>query len=206
MRLLHDAGVKNTASVSGEATPLSLRYSAPQMYLTILSEVNAENLRRVREAGSIPGIYGPGKTRFERGFWFWRTGARLCSEEGGVVVYGNPYDPFDGSHNCDWGDVYPTPDGPAISLHTAEKRAGIDDARYLFQLEELTTEAEKRGSAEAQAAVTHARMVVAELERGIEVDFSHYQTVEDEPPGAILDQLREKVAEEIAEMQHVLRN
>jgi hypothetical protein len=206
MRLLHEAGVKNTASVSGEATPLSLRYSVPQMYLTILSEVNAENLRRVREAGSLPGIYGPGETRFERGFWFWRTGALLCSEEGGVALYGNPYDPFDGSSGYDWGDVYPAPNGPAISLHTAEKRAGIDDSRYLFQLEELMTDAEKRDSAQAQAAVAHARGVVTELVRGIEVDFSHYQTVEDEPVGEILDRVREIVAEEITEMQRVLRN
>jgi hypothetical protein len=70
----------------------------------------------------------------------------------------------------------------------------------------MTIEAEKRGSTEAQAAVAHARMVVAELERGIEVDISHYETMENEPPGAILDRLREKVAEEIAELQRVLRN
>jgi hypothetical protein len=130
----------------------------------------------------------------------------LCSEEGGVVVYGNPYDPFDGSSGYDWGDVFPAPNGPAISRRTAEKRAGIDDSRYLFQLEEMTIEAEKRGSTEAQAAMAHARRVVAELERGIEVDISHYETIEDEPPGAILDRLREKVAEEIAELQRVLRN
>jgi len=42
--------------------------------------------------------------------------------------------------------------------------------------------------------------------RGIEVDFSHYQTVEDEPVGEILDRVREIVAEEITEMQRVLRN
>jgi hypothetical protein len=206
MRLLHEAGVKNTTSVSGIATPLSLHYSVPWMDLTILNEVNEENIGRVRQTGSRFGIYGPGETRFERGFWFWRTGAMLCSEEGGLALYGNPYDPFDGSSGYDWGDVYPAPNGPAISLHTAEKRAGIDDSRYLFQLEELTTDAEKRGSTEAQAAVTHARMVVAELERDIQVDISHYETVEDEPSGAILDRLREKVAEEIAELQRALRN
>jgi hypothetical protein len=206
MRLLHDAGVKNTTSVSGGATPLSLHYSVPWMYLTMLNEVSEQNIRRVRQAGSLFGIFGPGKTRFERGFWFWRTGAMLCSEEGGVALYGNPYDPFDGSRGYDWGDVFPAPNGPAISLRTAEKRAGIDDSRYLFQLEEMTIEAEKRGSTEAQAAVAHARMVVAELERGIEVDISHYETMENEPPGAILDRLREKVAEEIAELQRVLRN
>ena len=137
MRLLHEAGVKNTTSVSGIATPLSLHYSVPWMYLTILNEVSEENIRRVREAGSIPGIWGPGETRFERGFWFWRTGATLCSREGGVGVHVNPYDPFDGPSGYDWGDVFPAPNGPAISRRTAEKRAGIDDSRYLFQLEEL---------------------------------------------------------------------
>jgi hypothetical protein len=124
MRLLHEAGVKNTTSVSGEAAPLSLRDSARYMYLTMLSEVNAENINRLRQVGSGFGIYGPGKTRFERGVWFWRTGAMLCSEEGGVAVYGNPYDPLDGARGYDWGDVYPAPDGPAISLHTAARRVG----------------------------------------------------------------------------------
>jgi hypothetical protein len=204
MRLLHEAGVKNTASVSGEATPLSLRYSVPQMYLTILSEVNTENLRRVREAGSLPGIYGPGETRFERGFWFWRTGALLCSEEGGVALYGNPYDPFDGSR-ADWGDVYPTPDGPAISLHTAEKRAGIDDSRYLFQLEGLAIEANRRATRKSLDAAAHARKVLFEILHHLEVDIHHYETVEDEPPGVVLDRLREVVAREIEVMENQLR-
>jgi hypothetical protein len=206
MRLLHEAGVKNTTSVSGEATPLSLRYSAPQMYLTIMNEVNEENIRRVRQAGSRFGIYGPGKTRFERGFWFWRTGAMLCSEEGGVALYGNPYDPFDGSRGYDWGDVYPTPNGPAISLRTAKKRAGIDDSRYLFHLLELTGEANQLGSLEVLEAAARARRVLFEIMQCLEVDIGYYETAGEEPPGQVLDRLRERVAGEIAKMQRVLRN
>jgi hypothetical protein len=34
MKLLHEAGVKNTSSISGPATPLSLKNSVPYMYLT----------------------------------------------------------------------------------------------------------------------------------------------------------------------------
>lgn len=206
MRLLHEAGVKNTASVSGEGTPLSLRYSAPWMYLTILDEANEDNIRRVQQAGSRFGIYGPAETRFGRGFWFWRTGAILCSREGGVGVYVNPYDPFDGPSGYDWGDVFPAPNGPAISRRTAEKRAGIDDSRYLFQLEELATAAEKRGSEKTRQAAGRARTLLADLARVIEVDISNYETIADEPPGAILDRLREKVAEEITELQRVLRS
>ena len=206
MRLLHEAGVKNTTSVSGIATPLSLRSSAPQMYLTIMSEVNEESIRRVRQAGSLFGIYGPGKTRFERGFWFWRTGATLCSEEGGVALYGNPFDPFDGSHACDWGDVYPAPNGPAISLHTAGKHAGIDDSRYLFHLQELTAEANRRGSEEVLEAAARARRVLFEIIRQIPVDIGYYESAGEDPPGPVLDRLREKVAEEIIQMQQALRN
>jgi hypothetical protein len=158
----------------------------------------------VREAGSLLGIYGPGKTRFERGFWFWRTSAILCSEEGGVGLYVNPYDPFDGPKGYDWGDVYPAPNGPAISLIAAGKRAGITDSRYLFQLDALAARAEQRGSATARAAAMQARKTLAELEHAIEVDISHYRTVEDEPPGAILDRLRERVAEEIAGLYQAL--
>jgi hypothetical protein len=206
MRLLHEAGVKNTASVSGTASSLSLRYSAPQMYLTMLSEVNQENIGRVRQTGSRFGIYGPGETRFERGFWFWRTGAMLCSEEGGVALYGNPYDPFDGSRAYDWGDVYPTPDGPAISLHTAEKRAGIDDSRYLFQLEGLAIEANRRATKKSLNAAARARKVLFEILKYIDVNISHYETMEDEPPGVVLDRLREVVAREIEEMETLLRS
>ena len=185
---------------------MSLRNSVPWMYLTILDRVNEENIGRVRQAGSRFGIYGPAKTRFERGFWCWRTGALLCSDEGGVGLYVNPYDPFDGAAGYDWGDVYPAPDGPAIALRLAEKRAGIDDSRYLFQLEELAGEAEKGNSEEMHSAARHARALLAELTRAIEVDISNYETVADEPRGEVLDRLRQKVAEEIATLQQFRRN
>jgi hypothetical protein len=202
MRLLQAAGVENTTSVSGQATPLSLRYSAPHMHLAMLSEVNPENIARVQQAGSRFGIYGPGETRFERGFWFWRTGAMLCSEEGGVALYGNPYDPFDGSRAYDWGDVYPAPDGPAISLHTAEKRAGIDDSRYLYQLQALTAEANRQATPALLDAAVHARKVLLEIMWSLNLDIAYYETQGEELPGPILDQLREKVALEIVKMRH----
>jgi hypothetical protein len=87
----------------------------------------------------------------------------------------------------------------------AEKRAGINDSRYLFQLEELAAEGEKRDSEETRLAAGHARTLLAELARAVEVDISHYENVADEPPGEILDLLREKVAGEIAELRQVLQ-
>ncbi|MCL5742893.1 MAG: hypothetical protein M1541_03040 [Acidobacteria bacterium] len=204
MRLLHEAGVRNTTSVSGPWTPLSLRNSVPYMYLTILSDINEENVRKVREAGSRLGIYGPGETRFERGFWFWRTGALVCSEEGGVALYGNPFDPLDGSRYHDWGDVYPSPEGPAPSLHTLGKRAGITDARYLFQLEHLIAEADRRGSPQAKEAAAKAQAMLGEIHDGIQLDISYYRMVAEEPPDDVLDYLRGRVGEQIATLGSLL--
>lgn len=204
MRLLHEAGVKNTTSVSGPWTPLSLRNSAPYMYLTLLSDIDVENVRKVRAAGSRLGIYGPGETRFARGFWFWRTGALVCSEEGGVVVYGNPYDPLDGSRYQDWGDVYPTPEGPEPSLHTLGKRDGITDARYLFQLEHLIAQAKQRGSPPAAEAAAKAQAMLDEIHDGIQLDIGYYRTMAEEPPDEVLDDLRLRVGEQIAALENRL--
>ncbi len=204
MRLLHEAGVKNTASVSGYATPLSLRDSVPYMYLALISQINEENVKKVREAGSRLGIYGPGETRFERGFWFWRTGALVCSEEGGVCLYGNPYDPLDGSNGHDWGDVYPTPEGPTPSLHTIGKRDGITDARYLFQLEQLIAEAKRSGSPAAKQAAAQARELLDAIADGIQLDIHYYETVAGEPSDDVLDGLRLRVADQIATLGALL--
>jgi hypothetical protein len=204
MRLLHEAGVKNTTSVSGPATPLSLRDSVPFMYLTILNDFNEENVRKVRATRSRLGIYGPGETRFERGFWFWRTGAMICSEEGGVALYGNPYDPLDGAKEADWGDVYPMPDGPTPSLHTLGKRDGITDARYLFQLEQLVTEAKRIGSPAAKQAAARARELLDAIADGIQLDIHYYETMAAEPPDEVLDDLRSRVAEQIAKLEPLL--
>lgn len=203
MRLLHEAGVKSTTSVSGPATPLSLRRSAPHMYLTLLAEVNAENIRKVRQAGSILGLYGAGETRFGRGFWFWRTGAMICSDEGGLIVYGNPYDPFDGARRRDWGDVYPTPEGPTPSVHAIAKREGIDDSRYLFHLEGLIAEAKARGNAQARQAAARAEATLKELAQSIELDSTYYGTMAEEPPGHVLDKMRAIVAAHIETLESV---
>lgn len=204
MRLLHEAGVKNTTSISGESAALSLRDSVPQMYVTLLGKVNPENAQKVWEAGSLLGIYGA-ETRFQRGFWFWRTGAILCGEEGGVALYGNPYDPFDGSRSRDWGDVYPTPDGPTASVHTIAKREGIDDSRYLFQLENLIAEAQKRKSIKAHTEATAAQKMLDEIKHHISVDYDDYRTVMEEPPGPVLDNLRQVVSMHIEQITEVLR-
>jgi hypothetical protein len=170
-----------------------------------MGDVNPENIKKVRDAGSRFGIYGPGETRFERGFWFWRTGAMVCSEEGGVCVYGNPYDPLDGSKKHDWGDVYPTPDGPAPSVKTFGKREGIDDSKYLFHLEALIAEANKSGSDQAKAAAAKARKLLDEIASGINIDIQYYRTTAEQPPGPILDALRLKVAEQIMALEEAMK-
>ncbi len=205
MKLLHEAGVKNTTSVSGPSTPLSLQNSVPFMYLTIMNDVNPENIAKVRAAGSRFGAYGPGETRFERGFWFWRSGAMVCSEEGGVIVYGNPYDPFDGSKKYDWGDVYPSPDGPVPSVKTIGKRKGIDDSKYLFHLEALIAEANQRGTEPAKAAAAKARQLLDNIAAGIQVDIQYYRTQAEQPPGEVLDALRLKIAERIIALEELLK-
>jgi hypothetical protein len=175
------------------------------MYLTIMNEVSPENVEKVRAAGSKFGIYGPGETRFERGFWFWRTGAIVCSEEGGVCLYGNPYDPFDGSKKHDWGDMYPTPGGPVPSLHTISKREGIDDSRYLFHLEQLIAEANQRGSERARQAAAKARKLLDLVAAGINVDIQYYRSQAEEPGGEVLEGLRLKVAEQIVAIEEALK-
>jgi hypothetical protein len=205
MKLLHEAGVKNTSSISGPSTPLSLQNSVPFMYLTIMNDVNPENIAKVRAAGSRFGAYGPGETRFERGFWFWRSDAMVCSEEGGVVVYGNPYDPFDGSKKYDWGDVYPSPDGPVPSVKTIGKREGIDDSKYLFHLEALIAGANQRGSDTAKAAAEKARKLLDNIAGGIQVDIQYYRTQAEQPPGEVLDALRLKVAEQIIALEEATK-
>jgi hypothetical protein len=204
MKLLHEAGVKNTSSISGSAFNLSLRDSVPYMYLTIINEVTPESVKAITEAGSKFGIYGPAETRFQRGFWFWRTGALVSSDEGGVETLGNPYDDLDGERN-DWGDIYPTPDGPAPSRATIGKREGIDDSRYLYHLEALITEARQKGSAHAREVAAASQKMLDDLRKSINLDISYYNTVADEPSGEDLDLLRFKVAKQIMALEEAMK-
>jgi len=204
MRLLHEAGVKNTSSISGSAIALSLKNSVPHMYLTIIHSINPQIVKRIRDVGSKLGIYGPAETRFQRGFWFWRTGAIVASEEGGIVTYANPYDDFDGTRNH-WGDVYPTPYGPAPSRHAIGKREGIDDSKYIFHLVKLIQEAKQKGPDAARQAAARAEQVLAGLKRGINLDIKYYHTVADPPPGPVLDLLRYKVAKQIMAIEEAMK-
>ena len=120
-------------------------------------------------------------------------------------MYGNPYDPFDGSQTHDWGDIYPTPDGPVPSLHTIGKREGIDDSRYLFHLEQLVAEATRRGPEKAKQAAAKARKLLDAVAAGINVDIQYYTSQAEEPGGEILDGLRLKVAEQIIALEEALK-
>jgi len=204
MRLLHEAGVKNTSSISGSAMALSLQNSLPYMYLAIIHKINPAVVNRIRECGSKLGIYGPAETRFQRGFWFWRTDAIVSSEEGGVISYANPYDDLDGLRNH-WGDVYPTPDGPAPSRHTLGKREGIDDSKYLCHLAKVVAEAEQSASPRARQAAAKAQDVLDRIRRGINLDIDYYRTVADPPSGEVLDLLRYKVAKQIMAVEEAMK-
>ena len=204
MKLLHEAGVKNTSSISGSAIALSLKNSVPYMYLTIIQKATPEILQTVKAAGSKFGLYGPGETRFQRGFWFWRSGGIVCSEEGGVIAPSNPYDDMDGERN-DWGDILPSPNGPVPSVKTIGKREGIDDSKYLHHLGLLIAEANRSNSPEAKELAGKAQTVLDRLMKGIALDHDYYDTVAEEPPGEVLDLLRYKVAEQIIALEAALK-
>jgi hypothetical protein len=48
--------------------------------------------------------------------------------------------------------------------------------------------------------------VLFEIMQCLEVDIGYYETAGEEPPGPVLDRLRERVAGEIAKMQRLLQN
>jgi len=94
--------------------------------------------------------------RMTFGFGFWKSGFRALIPWIYSASVGDPWNYLDGS-SMDFVNRS-TPDGEPVPVALWESfRAGIDDGRYIYTLEQLTAQAEARGGAAREAAVCGRR-------------------------------------------------
>jgi len=97
------------------------------------------------EVPNSTGIY-----RYTWGWWFLKTDADSIYKEFYQIFKGLPWNPFDTpAMSYEGGDhssvTLPGPDGPVPTLFYEWIREGIDDARYIFLLQELIKKAKEKG-------------------------------------------------------------
>jgi len=94
--------------------------------------------------------------RMTFGFGFWKSGFRALIPWIYSASAGDPWNYLDGS-SMDFVNRS-TPDGEPVPVALWESfRAGIDDGRYIYTLEQLTAQAETRGGAAREAAAAGRR-------------------------------------------------
>jgi hypothetical protein len=94
--------------------------------------------------------------RMSFGYGFWKSGFRALIPWIYSASVGDPWNYLDGS-SMDFVNRS-TPDGEPVPVALWESfRAGIDDGRYIYTLEQLTAQAEARGGAAREAAAEGRR-------------------------------------------------
>ena len=121
-------------------------------------------------------------------------------------VFGDPYNMF-GSPWRAGGLSTPSRDGngihPTIELER-DVRKGHDDARYLFQLEQLIEEVKGGGTKEHLAVAEKSAEMLEKLREGINPDLEYYRRV-GFPSPTIYNKIRWRVAREIIKLNDSLQ-
>ena len=199
--LLHKAGIKNKLALSGtfdyfkEIVPLV--WSPDDYYF------NLEHYDWMKK-NNVNIFYLAGFNRFERGLYFWRIGAKGHHNEGYIAFGGEPYNFFD-SPWSDYGIVYPSRFGSGInpSIPSEYVREGHDDARYLFQLQELIKEAEGNNNESVMKAVVSAGRLMGKLKKTINPDLEQARKM-GYPSNDVYEKIRWSVAKEIEKLGKTL--
>lgn len=146
-------------------------------------------------------------TRVVAGLWFYATPfARFCPWAYLAGMGKDPFDDFDsgGKLGAWWRDcmcVYPTKEGPMPTQHWEAMRAGVDDVRYLYTLEQAIARARPRASGDdkLRAEVAKAESLVSEILSQIDSRDAAKTAARLTP--RVLQQIRRRLAEQLARLQ-----
>jgi len=139
--------------------------------------------------------------RMTWGFGFWKSGFRTLMPWIYQASIGDPWNYLDGT-SMDFFNRS-TPEGEPIPVTLWEAyREGIDDGRYIFTLEQLIAESEKRGGRAAQLAA-EANRELRLLWNSIEVREKY--KYDDLWSGADFDAYRWMLASKILALQEILQ-
>lgn len=144
--------------------------------------------------------------RFTYGFYFHKIGAKGSFKEDFQSVSVDPYNSFDGR----WDEVtanvayaLPSPDGP-VPLHKCyEYREGIDDAKYLYTLEQYIKKAKTSTNPEVQEQAEHSDKVLKQIFSRINPDLTYYYNEVGFWDNLAYDRLRKQLASEISKLKNL---
>ena len=189
-------------------TQLLASEACPQVHVPGLTdgfctERTIESVRRLQKHTSRLWGYYIGEDRFERGFFYWKLGLECSVVEGGMVLYGDPYDEFDGDHRT-WAHVWPSPEGLVPTVWWERAGEGVDDCRYLNHLAELIREANESPKPAARRTAADAERLMSDVMAKIAPNIDYYRVRGGKWTGSFMDELRWRLAEAIAALEEEL--
>ncbi|HWL54452.1 MAG TPA: hypothetical protein VNQ90_18580 [Chthoniobacteraceae bacterium] len=167
------AGATSYVTING---PLAYKMTPPvyeHIWANPATPIDESLLATIRQYGHKFGSHNSGDSRFQAGFWFWRTGGEGRYQETSISYanYMLPYCLLPWNYNTSL--VYPDPKthGQRPSLQFLNYRDGRDDYLYLYTLEQTLKEA-----ASGTPAYAAAEQFLAEMKDRIHVDQRKYHT------------------------------
>ncbi len=167
------AGATSYVTING---PLAYKMTPPvyeHIWANPATPIDENLLAAIKQYGHKFGSHNSGDSRFQAGFWFWRTGGEGKYQETTISYadYMLPYCYLPWNYNT--ALVYPDPKThqPRPSLQFLNYRDGRDDYLYLYTLEQTLKEA-KPGTPAYRAA----EKFLAEMTARIHLDQRKYHT------------------------------
>ena len=150
------------------------------------------------------------EARIVSGLWFYKTPfARFCpwAYLAPMGENSDPYDDFEGGRGW-WRDcclVRPTVEGPMLTQHWEAMRAGVDDVRYLYTLQQMIARAERQKGA-ARAPLVEEMRQAKTLVEGIlsKIDERNAARTRQKLGPRELQELRHQVAHQIVRLQEAI--
>jgi len=109
-----------------------------------------------------PSAANGGSLKGAAGYRAWNLSADCYLHYTMLTFFGDPYDGTDGQYE-DWNTIYPSKEGPVLSLRYAGHRAGVDDYRYVYTLMNLIVAKEQARAADP-AQLYRLAMIRADLD------------------------------------------
>lgn len=204
---LHDIGGIKTANMSNSLREIRM----------IASSVNVSGMQ-IKRCTEQAVDYGKknsldnsfwvyqSNNRFTYGFYFHKIGAKGSFKENFQSVRVDPYNGFDGKSDealSSVGYSLPSPNGPVPLIQCYEYREGIDDARYLYTLEEYIKKAKNHGDLQAKAAAEKSEEVLSKILSRINMDLTYYQNEVGFWDNPAYDKLRSQISSQIVALSNL---
>ena len=141
--------------------------------------------------------------RFIYGYYFHKTGAKGSFKEDYQSAESDPYNGFDGRYDeisVITRYSLPSRNGPVPLSRCYQWREGIDDARYLYTLEEAIRKTEKSPDPKARHRADQARKILGSIMGRVNLDLTYYRHEVGFWDNPVYDILKKRIADEITEL------